>query len=78
MIKRSLYQPPPAPFAPGDKVKFEGRRYEVIASTHAHSQLEGLRYAVPNWLLKPIRKPKDREECQKQHNQISVESTCCS
>jgi hypothetical protein len=76
MIKRSPYQPPPAPFAPGDKVKYEGRRYEVIAGTHTHSQLDTLPYAVPNWLLKPIRKPKDRDECSQKHLAISVKSSC--
>lgn len=49
MMKRARYQPPPAPFAPGDRVRYQRQTYTVIASTHTHTQLEGFKYAVPNW-----------------------------
>lgn len=60
--KRTPYQQPPSPFQPGDWVKFEGKRYEVIASTHTHSQLQGVRYAIANWELKRVRISVDREK----------------
>lgn len=59
--KRTPYQQPPSPFQPGDWVKFEWNEYKVIASTHTHSQLEGVRYAVANWELKKTRIPLGRE-----------------
>lgn len=55
------YEPPPSPFRPQERVRFEGRVYTITATTHAHSQLEGVRYAVPNWQLRKIRKSKGVE-----------------
>jgi hypothetical protein len=46
-----LYVAPPAPFEMGDKVWLEGKRHEVLFSTHTHSQLQGLEKAVANWRL---------------------------
>jgi hypothetical protein len=72
MIKRPPYQSPPAPFSPGNIVKFESKQYVILASTHTHCQLEGVAYAVPNWQLKTVRKPKDRVARSKTNKQISV------
>lgn len=49
MINRPRYQPPPAPFSPGDLVKYADRICRVVASTHTHTQLQEFKYAVPNW-----------------------------
>lgn len=54
MITRKRYTPPPAPFKPGDRVKYKRTRYKVLASTHTHSQLKGIDKAIANWQLVPI------------------------
>jgi hypothetical protein len=56
-IKSAEYVVPLAAFKSGDKVWFEGKRYEIIASTHTHSQLQGLEKAIANWRLSK-RKPR--------------------
>lgn len=60
MLKRTPYQPPAAPFKPGDRVKLEDWPYTVVASTHTHTQLEGLPYAVANWRLRKVTLKKKR------------------
>jgi hypothetical protein len=61
MIKGQPYQDPPAVFQAGEIVIFlglddkdpdVGKRYRVKNSNHAHTTVEGRRYAVVNWLLK--------------------------
>ena len=54
MIFGKPYQAPPPDFEPGDQVKYEGKLYTVLASSHAHSQLEGLPKAVANWQLRLV------------------------
>lgn len=51
MIKAKPYKAPKAAFKRDTKVYFEGNSYRIIASTHTHSQLEGLPKAVANWQL---------------------------
>jgi hypothetical protein len=52
MIKtKKSYETPKPAFKRGTKVYFEGNSYKVIASTHTHTQLEGLAKAVANWQL---------------------------
>lgn len=58
---------PPAPFQPGDRVRFihpesfeEGGSHDVIASSHTHTQLEGMRYAVANWQLRRTHKSRKK------------------
>ncbi len=51
-LKAEAYQYPPAGFELGQWVRFEGKRYRVLASTHTHTQLEGLEKAIANWYLK--------------------------
>jgi hypothetical protein len=51
-MRREPYTPPPAPFKPEEWVKFEGKRWKVQTSTHTHTQLYGVKYAVANWRLK--------------------------
>ncbi|HEY9672230.1 MAG TPA: hypothetical protein V6D11_12350 [Waterburya sp.] len=55
MIKGQPYQAPPPTFQPGDRVRYEGHTYTVLASSHTHSQLEGLRWAVANWQLQRVK-----------------------
>jgi hypothetical protein len=50
------YEPPPAPFKPGQKVYYYDLSFEVIHSTHTHTQLDGVEFAVPNWQLATRRK----------------------
>lgn len=50
-IYKSHYQAPPAPYKPGQKIKIGGKFYKVIGSTHTHTQLEGVEYAVANWAI---------------------------
>lgn len=38
--------------------KYPGQKFKVRSSTHTHTQLEGIRYAVPNWELKTVRRRK--------------------
>lgn len=57
MIKGKPYESPPAPYKPGQKVRFEGTMRRVVASTHTHTLLEGDRYAIANWILKLGRVP---------------------
>ena len=57
MIKGKPYESPPAPYKPGQKVKFEGERRTVKASSHTHTLLEGDRFAIANWILKLGRVP---------------------
>jgi hypothetical protein len=40
-------------FSPKQYVIFDEQVYKVLSVTHTHLQLEGLRYAVPEWLCKP-------------------------
>lgn len=60
LYKRAPYQPPKPRFKPGDKVWFEGNPCEVTASTHTHTQVKGVRHAIPNNYLRKIRTPLDR------------------
>lgn len=55
------YQPPEPNFQPGDRVKFNGRTYTVTASTHTHTQLKDLRWAIPNWQLRRVRKNQEMQ-----------------
>lgn len=48
---RQPYQRPPAPFKPGQLIWWQGDRYKVIASSHTHTQLEGVSKAVWNFDL---------------------------
>lgn len=59
IIKGKPYAPPPAPFKKGDRVKLSASdtTYTVIASSHTHTQLEGVRYAIANWKLRLYRSP---------------------
>lgn len=59
-IEASTYQSPPPGFEVGSPVRYEGKIYKVVASTHTHSQLEGLRYAVSNAWLKAVRSKKQK------------------
>jgi hypothetical protein len=52
MLKREPYENPPAPYKPGKLLLWEGQKRRVIASTHTHTQLEGIPKAIPNWRLK--------------------------
>jgi hypothetical protein len=56
--KFSRYEPPPAPYKPGQKVYYLDLSFEVVSSTHTHTQLDGVKFAVPNWLLSLATKPK--------------------
>lgn len=58
MIKGKPYEPPPAPYKPGDWVRFEGKRYRVTASSHTHTAVEGIRFAIWNFDLKKAKPPK--------------------
>ena len=58
------YEFPPASFAPGELVQFERElplEWIVLASTHTHTQIEGIPKAVPNWDLVRVRKSKNRK-----------------
>lgn len=48
---RPPFQYPDPKFRPGQWVKFEGQVYEVVAGTHTHAQLAGLKFAIANWRL---------------------------
>ncbi len=54
--KFSKYEPPSAPFKPGQKVYYDDLSFEVVHSTHTHTQLDGVEFAVPNWQLTTRRK----------------------
>lgn len=57
----------PAPFNPGDRVRFRCQEedpqgiYTVEACTHTHTQLEGFKFATVNWRLQRIRKAQKSE-----------------
>jgi hypothetical protein len=53
---KSHYEIPPAPYRPGQKLRIEGKTYRVVASTHTHTQLEGIKYAVSNWVIIQLKK----------------------
>jgi hypothetical protein len=50
------YELPNPLYKPGQRVKLKsfslGLRFKVIASSHTHTQLDGLPKAIPNWELK--------------------------
>lgn len=50
MIKKS-YQAPPPLCQPGEEVLFYGGLRRVVVSSHTHTRLTGIEYAVPNWEL---------------------------
>jgi hypothetical protein len=52
------YEHPPAPYKPGQKLKLGYKVYRVTASTHTHTQLEGMQYAIANWVLKHMLEPR--------------------
>lgn len=56
MIKRQPYQQPTARFKPGQKVYYYDLSFEVVASTHTHTQLKGMEKAIANWELRTTRK----------------------
>ncbi|MBD1893055.1 plasmid replication protein, CyRepA1 family [Coleofasciculus sp. FACHB-SPT9] len=51
---------PKPSFTPGQRVRFEGKIYTVIGSTHSHSQLKGIDKAIVNSDLKPLEQETDR------------------
>lgn len=53
---KASYEIPPAPYRPGQKIKIGGKTYRVIASTHTHTQLEGVAYSVANWIIAQMKK----------------------
>jgi hypothetical protein len=53
----SLHKAPKPQFKIGTFVWFEGQKCKVIASTHTHSQLEGVDVGVSNWRLKKWTQP---------------------
>ena len=57
---QSSYNLPPAPYQPGQKIRIQGKTYTVISSSHTHTQLQGVCYAVANWALEQMRR--DPEE----------------
>lgn len=53
----------PAPFNPGDRVRFRSKEdprgaYTVEACTESHTKLEGIDKAVFRWQLRRVRKAK--------------------
>lgn len=53
----------PAPFNPGDRVRFRSQEdprgaYTVEACTESHTKLEGFKFATPTWQLRRVRKAK--------------------
>ena len=56
MRAKSAYEPPPAPYKPGQKIFIAGKTYKVIGSTHTHTQLEGIKYGVANWIITQTQK----------------------
>ena len=72
---------PPAPFNPGDRVRFlypedfsEGGSHFVRASDHCFTWLEGRRYGVPNWQLRRTHKARQNttEEIPKRDRKSRV------
>lgn len=72
---------PPAPFNPGDRIRFispedfeEGGSHLVVASSHTHTQLEGFRYATVNWRLRRVHKARQKstEEIPKRTSEDCV------
>lgn len=56
IVKGKPYQPPQPKFKPGQWVYYYDLRFQVIASTHTHSQLDGVEKAIANWELRLSRK----------------------
>ena len=55
---QAVHKQPESKYFAGDRVKYEGQVYAVVAATHTHAQLEGLPYAIPNWQLVTYRRLK--------------------
>lgn len=53
---QSSYEPPPAPYKPGQRVFVGSKIYTVHSSTHTHTQLEGLDHGVANWIIRAMDK----------------------
>ncbi|HEY9706662.1 MAG TPA: hypothetical protein V6D48_00490 [Oculatellaceae cyanobacterium] len=53
---KASYEAPPAPYKVGQKIKIAGKTYKVVASSHTHTQLEGVNYSVANWVIGHMKK----------------------
>jgi hypothetical protein len=58
-IKAQSYEQPPPAHTPGKFIFWEGKKRRVIASTHTHTQLEGIEKAIWNWDLIQRRRKKN-------------------
>ena len=48
------FEQPTSPFTKGQRVRYEGHEYVVLVPGYPHTQLEGLKYAIPNSELEPV------------------------
>lgn len=53
---QTSYELPPAPYRAGQKIKIAGKIYKVVSSTHTHTQLEGIKHGVANWVIAQMKK----------------------
>jgi hypothetical protein len=53
---KSHYEIPPAPYRVGQRLLIGDKVYTVIGSTHTHTQFEGMKYAVANWVITQLKK----------------------
>jgi hypothetical protein len=54
---KGIWAQQPPKYSSGKYVVFEGKIHKILAATHTHVQLEGLKFAVPEWQVKSVKRP---------------------
>ncbi len=71
---KTSYELPPAPYRPGQTIRIQGQTFKVLSSTHTHTQLEGIRYGVANWVIEQMRKSPEEFALLRENTDSSVQS----